>query len=213
MNGDGNSAAICVNQSWIKGSVPGCPGANTCRAASRPHPCRVVLQHLVKMPKASCSAKPSRDTAWQRRQARPHPRRQRTARRSRKRLIGIEQRVLNVRRIHIDLVRSEDLNLVLLKCKRGNGPAKDRRQCRDTSSRPVAHRAVGSVLAAWRRKHLLQRLHSIEDAGSRSRNHKRFMRLDSQHIASASIAASKRRLFFANTEFASGVPVRSSVTR
>ena len=50
-------------------------------------------------------------------------RRERAARRRGQRLIGIEQRVLEVRRVDVDLERGEDANLVLLEFERGKRAA------------------------------------------------------------------------------------------
>ena len=76
-------------------------------------------------------------------------RRQRAARRRGQRLIGIKQRVLEIRRIDVDLERGKDTNLVLLKIQRGKRPAREIVvNAAILHRRPVAHRPVGSCRAA-----------------------------------------------------------------
>ena len=143
-------------------------------------------------------------------------RRERAAGRRGQRLIGIKQRVLEIRRVDVDLERGEDANLVLLEFERGKRAAGEIVvDAAILHRRPVAHRARGQhARRAGQRQQLLEGLHAVEDARAGGADDGGVVRLDDQDVAlRLPSTGSKARLLRASTAFASAESVRRSVTR
>ena len=110
---------------------------------------------------------------------------ERTLWRSGQRMIGKEQRVLEIGRVDIDFEGREDPNLVLLEIESRKRPARE--IVVDTAiahRRPVAHCAGGQH--AWctgQRQQLLERLHSVEDSRARRADDVGIVRVDDKDVA------------------------------
>ena len=110
---------------------------------------------------------------------------ERAAGRRGQRLVGIEQRVLEVGRVDVDLEGGEDANLVLLEFEsRKRAAGEIVLDAAIAHGRPVAHRARGQFARRPRqRKQLLEGLHAVKDAGSRGGHNGSLVGLDSHYIA------------------------------
>ena len=146
MKGEGNSCAICVNQSLMSGSVPRLTGREHIAVRSlRQILVKLVFEHVVQMAEGLLLGHDG-DVILARvgDQFRDLRGRERAARRRGQRMIGIEQRVLEIGRVDIDLEGSEDANLVLLEVERGKRAAREIVvDAAISHRRPVAHRAGG----------------------------------------------------------------------
>ena len=147
---------------------------------------KVVLQHLMQMPEGLL-LRHHRDVnlAGITNQFLRFAGSESAARRRGHRLVGIEERVLKVRRIDVDLEGCKDAHLMLHEIQRGKRPAGE--VVVDAAvfhRRPVAHRAGGQHRpGAGRRQQLLHGLHAVEDSRAGCRDDKSFVGLNRQHIA------------------------------
>ena len=138
MNGDGNSCGDLrepILDQWQRTGL-----------ARRQHmPVRrlgvvgieIVFEHMVQMAKGLL-LRHDGDVILARigHEFRRFSRRERTSRRRGQRMLGIEQRVLEVRRVDVDFEGGKDANLMLLEGERGErSRGRDRRRCRDIAWR------------------------------------------------------------------------------
>ncbi len=112
-------------------------------------------------------------------------RRQRAARRRGQRMIRIKQRVLKIRRVDIDLERSEDANLMLLEFERGKRAAGEIVvDAAILHGRPVAHGARGKhARRSGQWQQLLESLHAVKNTGAGCANNGGLVRADDQNVA------------------------------
>ena len=110
---------------------------------------------------------------------------QRAARRRGQRLIGIEQRVLEVGRVDVDLECGEDANLVLLEFKRGKRAAREIVvDAPIFHCRPVARCARGQHAGrAGQRQQLLESLHAVKDTCAAGADNGGLVRFDEENVA------------------------------
>ena len=111
--------------------------------------------------------------------------RKRAAGRRGQRLVGIKQRVLEVRRVDVDLECGEDANLALLEFERGKRAAR-----KIVVNAPVFHRRP--VARRARRQHagragqwqqLLEGLHAVKDTRTGSADNRGFVLFDDENVA------------------------------